>query len=346
MLRSRWWVSLVLLGLLVLKAWVVAGMVQADARSLAADAAGIPIERVEMVDGLDVRLTGFTDEGSRDRAVAAVDALDSSWNVVGVVDGDGGDDADGDAAGSEPLAGAGEGASADEQEAPAATGPAVATPPASVSLTLDPSGEVALRGTVPDDAVRSALVDEAAASFGPGTVTVDLDVDGDTSGGEGVLRVIGTAGSDDQKAEWLASASSLAAVAGFEVADELDVAPVAEQLNALFELDPIEFDSTRATIRPASEATLDEAAEVINENPQAGRLRVVGHTDSDGGAAKNLDLSRRRAEAVVDHLVEIGGVDPDRLEAEGRGEAELKIDPEISAEDKQRNRRIEWEVVS
>lgn len=118
------------------------------------------------------------------------------------------------------------------------------------------------------------------------------------------------------------------------------------QLNELFALEPIEFDTSRSTIRPESQSTLDQAAEAINANPDFGRLLVVGHTDSDGSEAANLSLSAARAEAVLDYLVETGGVDPDRLEAEGRGETELLVTPEVTPEDKQRNRRIEWEPLS
>lgn len=118
-----------------------------------------------------------------------------------------------------------------------------------------------------------------------------------------------------------------------------------DDLNALFELDPIEFDYNAATIRPGSTSTLDSAAATINANPEAGAFRVVGHTDSDGDAADNQQLSQARADAVVAYLVDLGGVDPARLQGEGRGETELKIDPEQSSNDKQRNRRIEWELV-
>ncbi|MDH4279039.1 MAG: OmpA family protein, partial [Acidimicrobiia bacterium] len=95
-----------------------------------------------------------------------------------------------------------------------------------------------------------------------------------------------------------------------------------------------------------SEPTLAAAAELINANPDVGRLRVIGHTDSDGSARANQQLSEARAQAVVDYLVANGGVDADRLEAEGRGASELLVDPEVTPEDKQRNRRIEWELLS
>ena len=75
----------VVTGLLYFTSWVAAGMLQHQARNLAAEAAGLPTYRVEMVDGLNVRLTGFTEEIDRDEAVAAVDRLDSSWQVEGIM---------------------------------------------------------------------------------------------------------------------------------------------------------------------------------------------------------------------------------------------------------------------
>ena len=332
MLRRWWWIPLVVLGVLFLKAWLVAGMLQDTAQGLAADAAGIPKEQVEVHDGFDVRLTGFTDQARLDQAVADVDALDSSWNVVGVLD--------------EAAAPVVE--QTETTQAPAA----VAADPAALTLAASAGGAVVLDGTVASEEVRTALVDQASETFGAANVTDNLVIDPDAVAPEGgAMTITGLADDDDQRQEWVAGAGLVADQAGLRLIDEVEVAAapeptVEQQLNALFELEPIEFDTSRATIRPTSEATLDRAAEVINNNPDAGRLRVVGHTDSDGGDAENLDLSQRRSQAVVDYLVNVRDVEADRLEAEGRGEAELKVDPETTPEDKQRNRRIEWELIS
>ncbi len=331
-LRRWWWIPLVVLGVLFLKAWIVAGMLQNTAQGLAATAAGIPEERVEIHDGFDVRLTGFTDQAELDQAVADVDALDSSWNVVGVLD--------------EAAAPAVE--QPETTEAPAV----VAAGPAALTLAAAAGGAVVLDGTVASEEVRTALVDQAGETFGAANVTDNLVIDPDAVAPEGgVMTITGLADDDDQRQEWIAGAGLVADEAGLRLIDEVEVAEapeptVEQQLNALFELEPIEFDTSRATIRSTSEATLDRAAEVINNNPEAGRLRVVGHTDSDGGEADNLDLSQRRAQAVLDYLVNVREVDAGRLEAEGRGETELKVDPETTPEDKQRNRRIEWELIS
>ena len=74
----------------------------------------------------------------------------------------------------------------------------------------------------------------------------------------------------------------------------------------------------------------------------AGEIEIAGHTDSDGAADKNLALSKRRAEAVVNYLVE-AGVDTSRVSAEGYGETR-PIASNDTAEGKAQNRRIEINV--
>jgi outer membrane protein OmpA-like peptidoglycan-associated protein len=333
LLRRWWWLPLAILASLLLKGWVVGGMLQNTARELAADAAGIPIDNVEVHDGLDVTMTGFADTASRDQAVAAVDDLDSSWDVVGIVDED--------AAPAAPAA--------DPEPEPEEAEPAAVTTPAAISIAAAAGGAIVLDGTVATDEIRDGLVDQAIASYGPENVTDNLIVDPEAVAAEGgAMTITGLADDEDQRQEWISGAEMVAAAGGLTLTDDVTVAElsVEQQLNALFELEPIEFDTSRATIRSTSESTLDAAAEVINNNPEAGRLRVVGHTDSDGGDAFNLELSLNRAQAVMDYLVNIREVDPDRLEAEGRGETELKVEPESTPEDKQRNRRIEWELIS
>ncbi len=335
---TRRWLLLLALALLVLlvKACVVGGMVQAEARQLAADAAGIPIERVEVVDGLDVRLTGFTEVAARDEAVAAVEALDSSWEVEGLL--------------AEPVDGADEVVAADEPDdvTPSTSAPTTTAVPdlSPAAVTLTPgSGRVVVAGTVGDRASADALLAVAGERFEDSEIVDEIVVDDGVTTDGGTLIVAGQASSDEQRAEWVAGATAIADQADLDLVDEVEVVSVEQQLNALFELDPIEFDTLQATIRDESVPTLVEAAALINANPDAGRLRVVGHTDTDGGAAQNLALSERRAQAVFDYLVDVEGVDPERLETEGRGETELKVDPEITQEDKQRNRRIEWELI-
>jgi len=102
----------------------------------------------------------------------------------------------------------------------------------------------------------------------------------------------------------------------------------------------IYFDVNSDKVRPESNGALNEIAKVLNENPDV-RIRVVGHTDGDGDAAKNLDLSKRRAAAVKSELSKTYGVNAGRIETDGKGEAEPVAGNDTPA-NKARNRRVEF----
>ncbi|WP_281389633.1 OmpA family protein [Pelagibacterium limicola] len=97
------------------------------------------------------------------------------------------------------------------------------------------------------------------------------------------------------------------------------------------------FPSAGTTPTAASLDLLPGLVEHLAICPDA-PIFVEGHTDSDGTTEANLILSIRRAEAVVDALVELG-VDPARLYAVGYG-ASLPIATNATADGKRQNRRI------
>ena len=78
----------------------------------------------------------------------------------------------------------------------------------------------------------------------------------------------------------------------------------------------IHFDTGQADIKQESESTLAEIADLLNNNPDL-NLGVVGHTDAVGGLDFNMDLSERRAEAVVDYLVSEYEISDERLSPHG-----------------------------
>jgi OmpA-OmpF porin, OOP family len=78
------------------------------------------------------------------------------------------------------------------------------------------------------------------------------------------------------------------------------------------------FDTDSAVIKPESSSTLEEIAKVLDGRPPL-KLLVVGHTDSQGDFEHNMDLSKRRAEAVSKSLVSQYGIDAGRLRAAGVG---------------------------
>jgi OmpA-OmpF porin, OOP family len=78
----------------------------------------------------------------------------------------------------------------------------------------------------------------------------------------------------------------------------------------------IQFDSNKAEVKAESKTTMDEIGKLLAANRSL-KLLVVGHTDNVGGFAPNLELSKKRAEAVVAQLVAQYKVDPRRLQSFG-----------------------------
>ena len=101
----------------------------------------------------------------------------------------------------------------------------------------------------------------------------------------------------------------------------------------------IYFDTGKTEIKPESEPTLKEIAKLLQQNPQL-NLHIVGHTDSVGELAYNMDLSRRRATAVVQVLTSKHGVAGARLRAEGVGPLS-PVASNDTEEGRAKNRRVE-----
>ena len=103
----------------------------------------------------------------------------------------------------------------------------------------------------------------------------------------------------------------------------------------------IHFDYDSAQIQPRSEPVIADIAALLKANP-SWHFEVSGHTDSDGGAAYNLGLSQRRAQAVVDDLVKRYGIARSRLVAKGYGLAR-PVASNANDAGKAQNRRVELE---
>jgi OOP family OmpA-OmpF porin len=108
-------------------------------------------------------------------------------------------------------------------------------------------------------------------------------------------------------------------------------------------IEGIFFDVNKATIRRKSAPVLDRAVEVLKEYPDI-RLEISGHTDSTGKREYNIELSRRRAEAVKKYMTD-HGVDPSRIETRGAGPDEPLAD-NATREGRDKNRRTEFKVLA
>jgi outer membrane protein OmpA-like peptidoglycan-associated protein len=100
------------------------------------------------------------------------------------------------------------------------------------------------------------------------------------------------------------------------------------------------FDVNSATIKPESYGSMKEIANILKENPDV-KVKIVGHTDSDGADAANLDLSKRRAASVKATLAKEFGIDESRMETDGMGESK-PIDKNDTPAGKANNRRVEF----
>jgi OOP family OmpA-OmpF porin len=240
---------------------------------------------------------------------------------------------------------------------------------AEVSATLA-GGVLTIAGTVASEVDRAKLTD--AASFGAGSAdgVVDLLIVDPTTGLDAATAdslaklvsampanlVSGVSGFDGRS---LYSTGVYATDAGRDaltlVARSVGVAPdlrpqpaaTAEQaaaleteLNAYVAANPVTFQAGQAVLTPESAAVLDELAARLLELHGL-TVVVEGHTDSDGDPARNLTLSRQRADAVRIALIARGITDA-TITSEGFGsEQPVMVD---GVEDKAASRRVGFRV--
>jgi len=105
----------------------------------------------------------------------------------------------------------------------------------------------------------------------------------------------------------------------------------------------VHFDSDKSDIRPDSRPVLNEAVEILKENPTV-RISVEGHTDAIGSDTHNEQLSLRRAEAVFRYLVN-RGIAPERMDVTGYGKRRPVANNETES-GRAQNRRVELQVMA
>jgi len=110
----------------------------------------------------------------------------------------------------------------------------------------------------------------------------------------------------------------------------------AEVLNNIF------FNSGEFTLDDKSKVELDRMVDFLKNNKQIG-IEISGHTDDVGTDQVNLELSKKRAQSVMDYLQK-SGIEASRLTSKGYGETK-PVAKNDSEENRQKNRRIEWRVL-
>ncbi len=122
-----------------------------------------------------------------------------------------------------------------------------------------------------------------------------------------------------------------------------DQVPVRVTADAIEIGEKVFFELDKAIIKAESFELLDAVARVINDNPQIIKIEVAGHTDSQGDAEYNLELSDRRSAAVLKYLVD-KGVSMDRLSSVGYGQDQPLVEEETE-EAFAANRRVEFLIL-
>jgi len=101
----------------------------------------------------------------------------------------------------------------------------------------------------------------------------------------------------------------------------------------------IKFDSGKASLKPESMGVINEIVKLMKEHPEI-KFSVEGHTDSDGEAQFNLNLSEQRANTVMNELIE-QGIAAERMVTKGFGE-DVPVADNDTPEGKANNRRVEF----
>jgi outer membrane protein OmpA-like peptidoglycan-associated protein len=104
------------------------------------------------------------------------------------------------------------------------------------------------------------------------------------------------------------------------------------------------YELGESNVSPSSRELLDKMKKVLEMHKEF-QLLVISHTDSQGDEARNLKLSLKRSESVVNYLIS-KGIDPQRLKAEGKGETEIRNrcfnNVDCSDKEHEYNRRTEF----
>jgi OmpA-OmpF porin, OOP family len=117
---------------------------------------------------------------------------------------------------------------------------------------------------------------------------------------------------------------------------------VLEKERSEFKFEPIYFDYDKDILKPEYFPFLRSMIRMVESHSDL-RIKITGHTDSDGSDTYNEELSKRRAEAIVDFFMR-NGLSRDRIVIDFKGEKE-PVDSNKTEEGKQRNRRVDFSFI-
>ena len=213
---------------------------------------------------------------------------------------------------------------------------------AAAILDADDDG-IVLQGTVPSEQAADDLRAVANQVYEASQITDRLEV---LEGAESATITVN--GTLSNLALGGALEAALGELGAADITNNLVIeADASQAINEVLEFEPILFQSATAIILPESQSTLEEAAAILKQFPDA-NVEIGGHTDSLGPEGPNQVLSENRAQAVLAALRDLGVTN--QLSAVGYGESQLKVPddkgdtPEKIAA-RQANRRIEFRTL-
>ena len=112
-------------------------------------------------------------------------------------------------------------------------------------------------------------------------------------------------------------------------------------------MEDIYYDYDKASLRADAIPKLDQLLKILKDN-EGIQIQLSSHTDCRGEDDYNMDLSQRRAQSVVDYLID-SGIATEVLIAKGYGETSPAVDCDCSScseEEHQKNRRTTFKILS
>ena len=231
------------------------------------------------------------------------------------------------------------------------------------------NGKFILDGIIPDEAIRTKLVQQAEKAFGAGNVVDHLSINPSVQLPNFFekavtaffrLKGINDAGFsiDDIKfvLEGKVPADSIKSRIGIELANTLAPLPVKNDLEVFeaglsntsfadlrtfFSNNPIQFEFRSSRLTDQARKKLDRAYELIKQVPEA-KFELAGHTDNIGSRDFNMRLGKARAISVRLYLLE-REIAPERLTVKSYGETQ-PIASNDTEEGRQQNRRVEFRL--
>ena len=128
----------------------------------------------------------------------------------------------------------------------------------------------------------------------------------------------------------------------FKLENDSEITTSVKPLSTKIKFESIVFGNGEATLTPQMYDDLDKIVDFLLDN-QDFKLRINGHTDSDGREDFNLALSQQRADAILEYMVFFGYIEPERINANGFGSSK-PILTDHSDRAKKLNRRVEFEL--